>query len=96
MGLGLLDNLTQEEVDSLERDAIEKMEIYRLGLVENAKIVSRAEGKAEGLAEGEAKGKTETSREIAANMLRKGCTSSLISEVTGLSEADITRLKNGR
>ena len=84
MGLGLLDNLTQEEVDSLERDAIEKMEIYRLGLVENAKIVSRAEGKAE------------ASHEIAANMLQEGCTDSLIAKVTGLPEAEINRLKNGR
>ena len=83
MGLGLLDNLTQEEVDSLERDAIEKMEIYRLGLVENAKVASRAEGKAEGKAE------------VALQMLQKDCSYSLISEVTGLSKTEINRLKNG-
>ena len=39
------------------------------------------------------KAEAKASRRIAANMLQKGCASSLISEVTGLSRADISRLK---
>ena len=56
------------------------------------KAEGRAEGKAAGLAEGEAK----ASHEIAANMLQKGYAPTSISEVTGLSETEISRLKNGK
>ena len=47
-----------------------------------------AKGKAEGLAEGEAKGKLETAK----NMLVKGFEISVISEITGLSETELSAL----
>ena len=54
----------------------------------------RAEGEAKGRAEGEAKGKAEERIEIAKNMLSKKMNLKLISEITGLSEAEIKQLKN--
>ena len=76
MGLGLFENLTQEERDSLERDAIEKMAIYRLDLLEGAKAAIRAEGKIESMAQ------------IVVQLRRVGCDYSLISQVLGLYEIE--------
>jgi predicted transposase/invertase (TIGR01784 family) len=47
-----------------------------------------------GVAKGEAKGKAEEKREIAKTMLAKGMDVSVISEITGLSLEEITKLKN--
>ena len=41
-------------------------------------------------------GKAEGKAEVAVQMLEKGCASSLISEVTGLSETEIKRLNGKR
>ena len=69
-------------------------------IIYTAKIEGRAEGKAEGLAEGEAKGRVEGRAEglaegktdVARAMKTKGLESSLISELTGLSEEEIRKL----
>ena len=53
------------------------------------------EGMAQGMQEGMQAGKVERDREIALSMLQKGLEVSLISEVTGLSVAEIKQL-NGR
>jgi predicted transposase/invertase (TIGR01784 family) len=55
--------------------------------------VAKDEGLAEGLAEGEAKGKAECKRETAVKMLKKGMSLDDISELTGLSQEEITGLK---
>ena len=84
MSQGCYDRLSQDEKASLARETAEREERDLLDFLHDART------------EGEAKGKAKASHEIAANMLQKGCDSSLISEVTGLSDTEISRLKNGR
>ena len=50
------------------------------------------EARSEGLAEGEAKGKLETAK----NMLVKGFEMSVISEITGLSEKELSHIRSQR
>jgi predicted transposase/invertase (TIGR01784 family) len=52
-----------------------------------------AEGEAVGIAKGKAEGKAEKTREIASSMLKKDVDTGLISEVTGLSESEINKLR---
>ena len=54
---------------------------------------ARAEGEVRGKAEGEKIGKAERNRAIALNMLARNMDISLISELTGLSEDEISELK---
>ena len=57
-------------------------------IIYTAKAEGRTEGKAEGLDEGRIEGKTDVARAMKA----KGLETSLISELTGLSEEEIQRL----
>ena len=52
-----------------------------------------AKGREEGREEGEAKGIAEKARSVAVNMLSKGLSVELITECTGLSEAEVKALK---
>lgn len=52
------------------------------------------EGKLEGKLEGKQEGKAERDKEIAASMLQKGLSVSLVAEVTGLSVTEIDELNN--
>ena len=54
---------------------------------------ARAEGEVRGKAEGEKIGKAERNRAIALNMLARNMDISLISELTGLSEDEVSELK---
>ena len=86
-------------LDSFDKiDQEEAMRIYELGteIAEIDRLAILAEEKEKAEAKGVAKGKTETSHEIAANMLQEGYTISSISKVTGLSKTEISRLKNGK
>ena len=79
----LYDMLTKEEMEEIrEHDG------YVRGLEEG-----HASGVKEGLARGTTEGAQAKQRDIAANMLAKGMDSTLISELTGLSEHDIIELK---
>ena len=79
----LYDMLTKEEMEEIrEHDG------YVRGHADGVQ-----EGKKLGIEEGHARGAAERNRDIATNMLAKGMDSSLISELTGLSEQDITELK---
>ena len=79
----LYDMLTKEEMEEIrEHDG------YVIGLEEG-----HASGVKEGLARGTTEGAQAKQRDIAANMLAKGMDSTLISELTGLSEQDIIELK---
>ena len=80
MALEKFDKMKQEQGAYLANLRAQIAEMDYLTMVDEAK--EKAEAKA--------------SRKIAAKMLRKGCDSSLISEVTGLSKAKISRLKNGK
>ena len=75
----LYDMLTKEEMEEIrEHDG------YVRGL---------KEGHASGVQEGLTRSIAERNRDIATNMLAKGMDSTLISELTGLSEQDIIELK---
>ncbi|GHT24043.1 hypothetical protein FACS189419_08720 [Planctomycetales bacterium] len=79
-----------EVQEAYQRDLM----IYRdnRNVLETARIEGKAEGLAEGKAEGLAEGKAERSAEVARNMKKKGLDSAMISEITGLSVADIEKL----
>ncbi len=55
----------------------------------------RWEGERKGLRKGRQEGRQERDKEVVLNMLKKKLDTSLISEVTGLSEKAIKKLKNG-
>ena len=80
MALERLDELSRRRLSFMDRLSLEKVRRDRVNDIATAK----------------AEGKAETSLEIAAKMLRKGYAISSISEVTGLSKAKISRLKNGK
>ena len=63
-----------------------------MNAIERIKEENRWEGRQEGLQEGR-----QTERQaVILNMLKKQLDISLISEVTGLSEEEIKKLKNGK
>ena len=75
----LYDMLTKEEMEEIrEHDGY---------------VRGHADGVKEGHASGIKEGKAERDRDIAINMLAKGMDVALISELTGLSEKDILRLR---
>ena len=75
----LYDMLTKEEMEEIrEHDGY---------------VRGHADGVKEGHASGIKEGKAERNRDIAINMLAKGMDVALISELTGLSEKDILRLR---
>ncbi len=55
----------------------------------------KLEGKEEGRQEGKIEGKQEGLRQVIANMFQKNVDIPFIAEVTGLSEKEIKKLKNG-
>ena len=74
--------------------------------IEYARETGREEGKEEGLKEGRKEGKEEGIKEgreegskderlkIAMNLIRVGASCEIISQATGLSEEEVSRLKN--
>ncbi len=55
----------------------------------------RWEGEREGIKKGRQEGRQEERQQVVLNMLKKKLNISVISEVTGLSEKEIKKLKNG-
>ena len=99
----LYDMLTKEEMEEIrEHDGYVRglkdghasgvKEGKRLG-IEEGHASGLKEGHASGLKEGLARGIAENQRDIATNMLARGMDVALISELTGLSEKDILRLR---
>ena len=95
----LYDMLTKEEMEEIrEHDGYVRglKEGHASGVQEGKKLgieEGHASGIKEGLARGTAEGAQAKQRDIATNMLAKGMDSTLISELTGLSEQDIIELK---
>ena len=94
----LYDMLTKEEMEEIrEHDGYVRghadgvQEGKKLG-IEEGHASGVKEGHAFGLKEGLARGVAENQRSIAVNMLTKGMDAVLISELTGLSEEDISSL----
>ncbi len=78
------DKEMRERIRDRERD----MATRRL-ILNTERAEGRAEGKAEGKAEGRAEGKAET----ASGMLKEGFGTDVIARITGLSVAEIERLR---
>ncbi len=87
----------KEEVKTMLIKALEKekKEIFEKGKIEG-KVEGKAKGKAEGKAEGRMEGRIEGKIETAKRMLSKGMEVYLISEITGLSENEISKIKENR
>lgn len=67
---------------------------HQEGVMSSAHIEGFWEGRTEGIAAGRAEGRTEGLWFVAKNMLSEGMPTSTISSVTGLSEAEIEKLKS--
>ncbi len=65
-------------------------------VLEIAKEKGRWEGQREGLKKGRQEGRQEERQQVVLNMLKRKLDISVISEVTGLSEKEIKKLKNGK
>ena len=85
MSLESFNKMKQKQGAYLDELGAKLAEMDHLAMVDAAEERGVAKGKAEGLTEGMTK--------VAMQMLQKGCSYSLISEVTGLSKAKISRLK---
>ena len=62
--------------------------------IEYARETGREEGKEEGLKEGREEGSKDERLKIAMNLIRVGASCEIISQATGLSEEEVSRLKN--
>ena len=86
--------MTKELWEELERDAVSKG-IFSKGGSMNIREYIKEEGREEGRQEGIQKGRQEEKQQVVLNMLQKRLDTSLIAEVTGLSEEEIKKLQNG-
>jgi predicted transposase/invertase (TIGR01784 family) len=84
--------MSQDEAERMLAEAREKALRDREAELDYAMNKGLETGRAEGIAEGEAKGKAEGYLEVARSMKAKGMDLALISELTGLAEADILAL----
>ena len=82
--------MTKELWEELEREAVSKG-IFSKGGYMNIREYIKEEGRQEGIQ----KGRQEGRQQVVLNMLQKRLDTSLISEVTGLSEEEIKKLQNG-
>lgn len=97
-----LSNLNEEDMREYRKNVLEYKDVQDAiqYAVRNASKQSYAEGEAQGVAIGEERGEergrqtglAEAKRSIASEMLKKGIPLSLVSEITGLSEAEILSL----
>ena len=72
-----------------ERDTYNQIEYAR----ESGREEGRLEGKEEGLKEGREKGREEERLKIAMNLIRVGASCEIITQATGLSAEEVSRLK---
>ena len=103
--LRILEYLTDNtKLDSKTWEKAEKLLIAagilkKGGLMQDVREIikekGRWEGQREGLRKGRQEGRQERNKEVILNMLKKKLDISVISEVTGLSEKEIKKLKNG-
>ncbi len=95
-------NMTKELWQRIEQQAV-KWGIFPKGGYMNIREYIKEEGRWEGIhigrqegrQEGKLEGRQENMRQVIANMFRKNVDIPFIAEVTGLSEVEIKKLKNG-
>ena len=76
-----------------ERDTYNQIEYARESGREEGREEGHKEGKEEGIKEGRAEGAKQKSCDIAERMLEKGIDIETISELTGLTAEEVSRLK---
>ena len=101
-------NFTWNIIQELEIQTVRKGERIMTPLLQSSLDEAREEGmsvgmrkgrlagKKEGMSAGMEKGRQEGQKELILNMLKKSADLSFISEITGLSEEEINKLKNGQ
>ena len=72
-----------------ERDTYNQIEYAH----ETGREEGRKEGKEEGIKEGRAEGSKDERSKIAINLIRLGASCEIITQATGLSEEEVSRLK---
>ena len=90
--VSLLDDLSESGYESLLKETKEREHRDQLAI----KALARDEGLEEGRQAGMKEGRQAGMKTVALNMLKKSADLSFISEVTGLSVAEIKKLKNGK
>ncbi len=97
-------NFTWDIIQELEIQTVRQGERIMTPLLQSSLDEAREEGmrkgrlagKKEGMSAGMEKGRQEGQKELILNMLKKSADLSFISEITGLSEEEINKLKNGQ
>lgn len=86
--------MSREVWEKAEKDAVAKGLLIKGGYMDVKERI-REEGRQEGRQEGREEGRQDSRREVVRNMLQNNLETPLISKVTGLSEKEINKLKNG-
>ncbi len=76
-----------------ERDTYNQIEYARESGREEGREEGRKEGKEEGIKEGRAEGSKDERSKIAINLIRLGASCEIIAQAIGLSEEEVSRLK---
>ena len=76
-----------------ERDTYNQIEYARESGREEGREEGRKEGKEEGIKEGRAEGSKDERSKIAINLIRLGTSCEIITQATGLSAEEVSRLK---
>ena len=77
-----------------ERDTYNQIEYARETGREEGRKEGRKEGKEEGIKEGREEGSKDERSKIAINLIQLGASCKIIVQATGLSEEEVSRLKN--
>ena len=77
-----------------ERDTYNQIEYARETEREEGRKEGRKEGKEEGIKEGREEGSKDERSKIAINLIQLGASCKIIVQATGLSEEEVSRLKN--
>ena len=93
-------SFTWDIIQELEIQTVRKGERIMTPLLQSSLDEAREEGMSvgmrKGMSAGMEKGRQEGQKELILNMLKKSADLSFISEITGLSEEEINKLKNGQ
>ena len=86
--------LSDERWETIEREAANKGLLTKGGIMGFTETITE-KARMEGIQQGMQQGRMEQKQAVILNMLKKKLDTSLIAEVTGLSEKEIKKLKNG-
>ena len=91
--LSAVPGMSKKLWEEAEKSALEKGLLAKGGYMDIKERI-KEEGRLEGIQKGRLEGRLERNREVILKMFQKEADISFISEVTGLSEEEIRKLKN--